>query len=86
MLFEVHYHIPFIYWISKGNLLAHRRPHSYDVLHRDVTPFRIVIQPDAQESDRGVLLDFEPALEIDSPTPRAGEAVSYNYKVPLPLY
>ena len=50
------------------------------MLHRDVTPYRILIQPDAQEGDRGVLLDFASPV-TDSLTSRAGVGVSQEQKV-----
>jgi len=40
-----------------------------------------IIQPDAQEGDRGVLLDFESALEMDSSTRGPATGVSNLYQL-----
>ena len=63
--------------------LGHRRMYSHGVLHGAVTPYRILIQPDAQEGDRGVLLDFASSV-IDSSGSKAGVAVSRDIEVAYP--
>ncbi|KAF8584581.1 hypothetical protein K439DRAFT_1616568 [Ramaria rubella] len=53
-----------LYDAVKGHRSLHRR----GVLHGNITPTRILIQPDAEPGNRGVLLDFDSAIDIESRT------------------
>ena len=66
-------------------ILGHRRLQGHGVLHKGITPYRILIQPDAQEGDRGVLLDYASGW-IDSSSPRTRATVSYEGGTGLSLY
>ena len=66
-------------------LAGHRRMYRHGVLHGNVTPYRILIQPDAQEGDRGVLLDFASSV-TDSSASKASVAVSRGHGGCLTVY
>ncbi|KAF8583188.1 hypothetical protein K439DRAFT_1661399 [Ramaria rubella] len=46
---------------------GHRRLFSRFILHSNITPAHILIQPNAKEGNRGILLNFDSAMDMDTP-------------------
>ena len=56
--------------ISDDNILAHRNLYEVaGILHRDIKPDNILINPRGVEGDRGVLIDFDHAIRTDDESP-----------------
>ena len=62
--------LPIFRIISDDNVSAHRNLYEVGgILHRDIKPGNILINPRGVEGDRGVLIDFDHAIRTDNESP-----------------